>query len=64
MTHEDMKERKRIEANARKLAAVWGDGIPAWNDATRAVADDARNGVISFHTNGIIPTEVGRRGIA
>ncbi len=56
--------REQISNNAARLAAVWGDGIPEWNDSTRAVADDACAGVIHFHANGILPTAVGRRGIA
>ncbi len=59
-----LPDRQRIEANAAQLADVWGDGIPEWNDDTCAKADDARGGVIHFHTNGILPTPVGRHGIA
>ena len=56
--------RAQIDANAQRLAGIWGDSTPEWNTSTRDVADQACAGVIHFHTNGLLPTSVGRRGIA
>ncbi len=52
-----------IAENARRLALVWGDRIPAWDDAARTVADNAVAGVLFFSCNGEHPVQVGRQQV-